>query len=129
MPFIKISSLPTDIDKAAIMKKLEKELYDDELLPKDMATCIWNTSDCIVHSQTDYKILEPKEGSFSDLIFVDLYLNTIINEDGIGKIMKKIWSVLGEEAAINKDHIFIHVHLGTPGRVLINNKIWTGGDL
>lgn len=128
MPFIKISSLPNTLDKAAIMKKLEKALYDDKLLPKDMGTCIWSTSECVVHSQQVYGVFETKDDSFSDLVFVDLYLNTILNEDGIRGVMEKIWFELGNAPGINKDRIFIHVHVGAPGRVLINNKVWTGGE-
>ncbi|MFC1747737.1 hypothetical protein ACFL2V_02920 [Pseudomonadota bacterium] len=64
------------------MKRVENGLYENDLLLKDMATCIWNTSDCVVHSQQVYESLDSKEGTFADLIFVELYLNTVLNEDG-----------------------------------------------
>ena len=129
MPFIKISSLPNNLDKSSILCKLEKALYDKGVLPQDMATCIWSTNDCVVHRQTAYENFENTSDGFSDLIFVDLYLNTILNEDAIRSVMETIWSELGENDGINRDHIFIQVHVGAPGRVLINNKIWTGGEV
>lgn len=129
MPFIKISTLPNSLNKAEIMKSVENALYTCEfegkqLMPENMATCIWQTQDCVVHKLESYEKFDPK--AIEIPVFVDLYVNTIFSESKVGKIMEIIGAELSKGTGINANYVFIHTHVGNPGYIFINGEVWNG---
>lgn len=131
MPFIKITTLRNVPETAKIMRDLERELYEYELegqplMPKNMATCMWQTSDCMVHGlETHYEF---DQFQIEIPVFVDLYVNTIFTDRQLGKIMHIIADKLSEGTGVNRKFVFIHVHLGKPGHVFINGEVWHGSE-
>lgn len=129
MPFIKISTLPNSLDKASIMKNVEQALYTaefegTELMPKNMATCIWETQDCVVHKIEDYEKFDPTLEEIP--VFVDLYVNTIFSTEKVAVIMSIIADELSKGTKVDRKWIFIHTHVGNPGYVFINGEVWNG---
>ena len=129
MPFIKISTLPNKLNKAEIMKNVENALYKcefegEKLMPENMATCIWETQDCVVHKLEPHKKFDPK--AIEIPVFVDLYVNTIFTEPQVGKIMEIIGNELSSGTGIDIKYVFIHTHIGNPGYIFINGKVWNG---
>jgi hypothetical protein len=129
MPFIKISTLPNNLDKAAIMKAVESDLYSydydgAELMPRNMATCIWQTSDCIVHKIESHTQFDPKQEEVP--VFVDLYVNTQFSADQVATIMRVVANALSKGTGVDLKWIFIHTHVGEPGYVFINGKLFNG---
>lgn len=129
MPFIKISTLRNKLNKAEIMKQVENALYtteikDEKLVPKGMATCIWQTQDCVVHELIAHQDFDPK--SVEIPVFVDLYVNTMFTTEKMGRIMEVIADELSKGTGANHKYIFIQIHMGNPGYVFINGKVWNG---
>jgi hypothetical protein len=129
MPFIKISTLPNKLNKAAIMKDIEAALYHYEyrgskLMPENMATCIWQTNDCVVHKLESYSQLDPEQKEIP--VFVDLYVNTQFKSDETAIIMQVIAETLSKGTGVDIKWIFIQVHIGMPGYVFINGNVFTG---
>ena len=129
MPFIKISTLRNVSETGKIMKSLEKTLYEydykgKKLMPKDMATCMWQTTDCMVHKMDEY--YEFNKDQVEIPVFVDLYVNTWFDEGEVGKIMEIIADELSKGTKIDRNYVFIHTHVGNPGYIFISGKIWTG---
>jgi hypothetical protein len=129
MPFIKISTLPNLLDKAAIMKKVEAALYNCEyqgakLMPENMATCIWQTQDCVVHKLEPHSQFDPTQEEVP--VFVDLYVNTQFKSDEVAVIMEIIATTLSKETGVGLKWIFIQTHIGLPGYVFINGKVFNG---
>ena len=129
MPFIKISTLRNKLNKAEIMKNIESALYTTEcdgekLVPENMATCMWQTQDCVVHKLDAYQDFHPK--SVEIPVFVDLYVNTMFTTEKMGKIMEVIADKLSKGTGANHQYIFIQIHMGNPGYVFINGNVWKG---
>jgi hypothetical protein len=129
MPFIKISTLPNHLNKAEIMKNVENALYNCEfegkkLMPVNMATCIWQTEDCVVHKLEAHKKFDPK--AIEIPVFVDLYVNTIFSKPKVGKIMEIIGEELSKGTGIDARYVFIHTHVGNPGYIFINGEVGNG---
>ena len=129
MPFIKISTLPNTLDKAAIMKNVENALYtavfeDKQLMPANMATCLWQTTDCVVHKLEPYVEFDPQ--AIEIPIFVDLYVNTIFSEAKLGRIMEIIGHELSAGTGIDPNYVFIQTHVGKAGYIFINGEVWKG---
>jgi hypothetical protein len=127
MPFIKISTLPISLDKAAIMKAVENDLYnydEGKLMPENMATCIWQTSDCIVHKKEQHTRFHQTQEEVP--VFVDLYVNTQFSADQVATIMKVVANALSKGTGVDLRWIFIHTHIGEPGYVFINGKVFDG---
>ncbi|MDR3705704.1 MAG: hypothetical protein P4L28_07360 [Paludibacteraceae bacterium] len=129
MPFIKISTLLNSLDKAAIMKNIENKLYNcdyqkDKLMPPNMATCIWQTNDCVVHKLESHTQFDPKQEEIP--VFVDLYVNTQFKSDQVAIIMQVIAEELSNDTGIDIKWVFIQVHIGLPGYVFINGNVFTG---
>ncbi len=132
MPFIKISTLATEIDKEAIMQKVEQALYDPQadggqpLVPAGMVTCMWQTLDGLVHEGKGYQAYEAYPAGQADVpIFVDLYVNTFL-EGSAPKIMEVVASILSDGTEFGRKWIFIHTHVGGPQKVFINGAVWDG---
>lgn len=129
MPFIKISTLTNSLDKAAIMKNIENKLYyhdyqGEKLMPQNMATCLWQTNDCIVHKQEAHTQFDPKQEEIP--VFVDLYVNTQFKSDQVAIIMQIIAEELSNGTGIDIKWVFIQVHIGLPGYVFINGSVFSG---
>ncbi len=127
MPFIKISTLPNKLKKAKIMKNVEKALYSCEiegkkLMPDNMATCMWQTQDCVVHKLKGYKKFNPKLVEIP--VFVDLYANTMFKTEEVAKIMEIVASELSKGTGVDHNYIFIQTHVGKSGYVFINGEVW-----
>ena len=56
-------------------------------------------------------------------IFVDLYMNTVFNQDGISLVMETIADQLSNIGEINRDNVVIMVHVGKPGYIFISGHI------
>ena len=125
MPFIKISTLHNNLDKVAIMKAVETDLYNydnGKLMPENMATCIWQTNDCIVHKKKPYTQFNP---SLEEIpVFVDLYVNTLFSKDKVAIIMEVVAKALSKGTGVDLKWIFIHTHVGGPGYVFINGSVF-----
>jgi hypothetical protein len=129
MPFIKISTLPNKLNKAEIMKNVENALYTTvfegkELMPKNMATCMWQTQDCVVHKLDAYEEFNPK--SVEIPVFVDLYVNTMFTTKKMAKVLEIIADELSKGTGADHKYIFIQIHLGNLGYVFINGEVWRG---
>ena len=129
MPFIKISTLPNKLDKAGIMENVEKALYNcefegEKLMPENMATCIWQTQDCVVHKLEPHVKFDPK--AIEMPVFVDLYVNTVFTKTQVGKIMEIVAGELSVRTGTDHKYIFIHTHIGNPGYIFINGEVWNG---
>jgi hypothetical protein len=129
MPFIKISTLPNTLDKARIMREVEDALYtrkyeEKPLMPRNMATCIWATHDCVVHKLKPYSKFDPKASEVP--VFVDLYVNTQFGSDKVAVIMETVADALSKGTGVDIKWIFIQVHVGAPGYVFINGKVFRG---
>jgi hypothetical protein len=129
MPFIKISTLPNKLDKAAIMKNVEAALYHYEyqgakLMPENMATCMWLTHDCVVHKLEPHTQFDASEEEIP--VFVDLYVNTQFKSDQVAVIMQVIAEALSKGTRVDIKWIFIQVHVGMPGYVFINGNVFSG---
>nr|WP_321357859.1 hypothetical protein [uncultured Draconibacterium sp.] len=129
MPFIKISTLPNSLNKAEIMKSVENALYTyefegKELMPENMATCIWQTQDCVVHKLEAYVEYDP--GLVEIPVFVDLYVNTVFSKEKVAVIMEIVGAELSKGTGIDPKYVFIHTHVGNPGYVFINGEVWNG---
>ncbi len=129
MPFVKISVLPIDDCKPSdVMEAMEKDFADNAGLDVGTATFLWQTLDCITHRklETDpprsIEKFDPSEEQIP--IFVDLYITSVFNYDGIAAIMNSITNVLNEQTGIGKDNVFIHTHIAEPGQVFISGKVW-----
>ncbi len=125
MPFIKISTLKNVPEKEQLMVDIEKALYDIEfngtqLIPDNMATCMWQTLDGVVHKKEIHQTFNKDDVEIP--IFVDLYINTIFNQDGISIVMETIAETLSS-GEIKKENVVIMVHLGQPGYIYISGKI------
>jgi hypothetical protein len=130
VPFIKIATLPNTLDKAKIMQGVEEALYkakykERELMPRNMATCIWQTHDCVVHKLKPYTIFDPKLEEIP--VFVDLYVNTIFGSGEVALIMETVAKALSDGTGVDLKWIFIQVHVGAMGYVFINGKV-SGGE-
>ena len=128
MLFIKISTLRNVPETHKIMKDLEKALYeyDDKgkkLLPKNTVNCIWQTTDCMVHKTEAH--YEFDKNTTEIPIFAELYVNTWFHQEKVAKIMEIIAEMLSKGAQTNRNAVFIHTHVGDPGYVFINGKVWT----
>ncbi|NOQ25623.1 MAG: hypothetical protein GQ564_09715 [Bacteroidales bacterium] len=126
MPFIKISSLQNVPKREQIMKNVEQALYaikvnGIKLIPDNMATCMWQTLDIVVHSNDAHRIFNKTDDEIP--IFVDLYMNTVFNQDGISLVMETIADELSNIGEINRDNVVIMVHVGKPGYIFINGDI------
>jgi hypothetical protein len=126
MPFIKISTLKNVPEREQIMKNVEQALYNikvkgTQLIPDNMATCMWQSLDIIVHKIDAHRIFNKKDKEIP--IFVDLYMNTVFNQDGISLVMKTIADELSRIGDINRKNVVIMVHLGQPGYIFINGDI------
>lgn len=93
-------------------------------MPENMATCMWQTQDCVVHKLDAYQEFDPK--SVEIPVFVDLYVNTMFATKKMGKIMEIIASELSKGTGADHQYIFIQVHVGSPGYVFINGEVWKG---
>jgi hypothetical protein len=125
MPFIKISTLQNVPQREELMINLEQALYKIELngvrlIPNNMATCLWQTLDLIVHSKQSHTVFNKTEDEVP--IFVDLYMNTVFNQDGISLVMETIADELST-GEINRDNVVIMVHVGQPGYIYIKGHI------
>jgi hypothetical protein len=126
MPFIKISALQEVPNKDKLMQNVEQALYDCQfrnapLMPQNMATCLWQTLDSIIHKGEVHHAFEKEKAEVP--VFVDLYVNRIFNHEGISLIMETIADTLSGTGEINKKNIFIHVHEGNPGFIYINGAV------
>lgn len=129
MPFIKISSLRKVPKTGKVMRSIEKALYKKKfkgknLIPENMATCMWQTTDCMVHQLEPHYEFNKKQVEIP--IFVDLYVNTWFTKKQVGKIMDIIATQLSKRTKLNKKYVFIQVHIGKPGYVFINGKVFSG---
>lgn len=129
MPFIKISTLPNKLDQAAIMKNVEEALYSavfegKQLMPRDMATCLWLTMDCVVHKLEPYTEFDPQ--AIEVPVFVDLYVNTIFSEAKLKTIMEIIGRELSAGTGIGPNYVFIQTHVGKAGYIFINGEVLKG---
>lgn len=130
MPFVKISALPgNDFDCAEVMEAMEDEFAKKKTgLPIGTATFIWQTLDCITHRQkgeTDPRSLKKFDPSEKEIpIFVDLYITSVFNYENIANMMDSITTILNEKTRIPREYVFIHTHIGNPGRVYINDEVW-----
>lgn len=126
MPFIKISTLKNVPEREQIMINIEKGLYaikvnDVQLIPENMATCMWQSMDIIVHKYDAHRVFNKKDVEMP--IFVDLYMNTVFNQDGISLVMETIADGLSSTGEINRNNVVIMVHVGKPGYIFINGDI------
>ncbi len=126
MPFIKISTLRNVPEREQLMKNVEQGLYDIEvdnrkLIPEGMATCMWQSMDLIVHNSEVHR--EFNKTDVETPIFVDLYMNTVFNQDGITLVMQTIAHQLCSVGDISHDNVVIMVHLGQPGYIFISGKV------
>ncbi|NOQ75277.1 MAG: hypothetical protein GQ574_24915 [Crocinitomix sp.] len=126
MPFIKISTLKNVPEREQIMKNIENALYTItvngvRLIPDAMATCMWQSLDIVVHKNDAHRIFNKKDVEIP--IFVDLYMNTVFNQDGISLVMETIADELSNIGEINRDNVVIMVNVGKPGYIFINGKI------
>jgi hypothetical protein len=126
MPFIKISSLQNVPEREQIMKNVEQALYAIKvngalLIPDGMATCMWQTLDVIVHNNDAHRLFNKTDNEVP--IFVDLYMNTVFNQDGISIVMETIADELSSTGEINRDNVVIMVNVGKPGYIFISGKI------
>jgi hypothetical protein len=126
MPFVKISCLETVPDRHELMCAVEQGLYDiqidgNPLMPANMATCLWQNLDSIVHKKS---IQQKHQADISEIpVFVDLYLNTSFDNESIALIMKSIADNLSASGTIMRDNVFIHTHIGQPGQVFISGSV------
>lgn len=126
MPFIKISTLKNVPERERIMKNIEKALYDikvkgAQLIPDNMATCMWQSLDIVVHKIDAHRMFNKKDKEIP--IFVDLYMNSVFNQDGISFVMETIADGLSSTGEINRKNVVIMVHVGKPGYIFINGAI------
>lgn len=126
MPFVKISALKEVHSKDEVMKNVERALYkceyrDKPLVPVGMATCLWQTLDSVVHKNEAYVV--HKKSLVEIPVFVDLYINSSFNEEGVYVLTKTIANAISETGEINIENVFIHVHVGKPGYVFISGHI------
>ena len=129
MPFIKISTLPNTLDKVTIMRNVENALYtavfeEKQLMPPNMATCMWQTMDCVVHKLEPYREFDPQ--AIEVPVFVDLYVNTIFSEAKLKVIMEIIGRELSAGTGIAPNYVFIQTHVGKAGYIFINGEVWKG---
>lgn len=134
MPFVKISALPgRALDIRKITSAVERNLYDNDILPKGSATVLWQTLDCITHTlgstgvQESLREFDPGKKEFP--VFIDLYLTSVFGYDEVKNIMASIASSVGDAAGMNPEYVFVHTHVGEPGYVYINNEVWPSCEI
>lgn len=129
MPFVKISSLPgMEFSRAKVMEAMEDDFAETANLPVGTASFIWQTLDCITHRMSgkkEYRSCSTFDTTEKEIpLFVDLYLTSVFDYDGIAKIMKSIVRVLVAKTGINEKYVFIHTHVAQPGHVFISGNLW-----
>lgn len=110
---VKITTLPVDFDKEAVLAEIGKDVSRDTGVAENMITYYWQTFDAIVWNGA--KTEKP--------VFVDLHVASFFSDELVQKVMIAVADALVKHAGADRKWLFIHTHLPLPGQVYIAGGI------
>ena len=112
-PMVKITSMPVDLDKEAVLAEIGKDVSKATGIAENMITYYWQTFDTIVWNG------EKTEKPF----FVDLHVASFFSDELVQSVLNAVADALVDHAGADRKWLFIHTHFPLPGQVYIAGGI------